>query len=326
MKKTYLKEVLQKYREGSISEEERKFLFSYYELFDAEPDVMAEMTSQQKSELKYDIHDAINRRIATDEKVKHNIRYMPLFRRIAAAVVIIFFSTLGFMYLLRQDNPATKSQVAAAQKKEHRLIHLPDGSIVVVSAGSKLDYPQSFETLASREVYLDGEAFFDIKHDSAKPFIVHTGKLQTTVLGTAFNVKAWASEADISVTVTRGRVKVGNKENTFAVIHPKEQLRYNKQQVKATVQRVDVSAALRWSEQDLVFDDVTVNEAARLLQDRFNIRVHFADDLIQSKRFTTIFLQGETMDQVLSRICEFNHAVYTFDKSTGTATIASIRK
>jgi ferric-dicitrate binding protein FerR (iron transport regulator) len=89
----------------------------------------------------------------------------------------------------------------------HRqLINLPDGSKVVLNANSKLEYPPGFSN-NTREVYLDGEAYFDIAHDPGKPFIVHTGSISTRVLGTAFNINAYRSQQFVEVTVTRVKWK-----------------------------------------------------------------------------------------------------------------------
>lgn len=83
---------------------------------------------------------------------------------------------------------------------------------------------------------------------------------------------------------------------------------------------------LDWKEQDLLFADVTVAEATELLEERFNVKISFNDEIIKSNRFTTTLLKGESLEQVLKSICEFNSAAYQYDKENATVIISSDNK
>src|SRR5207248_3097180 len=96
-----------------------------------------------------------------------------------------------------------------------RHIVLPDSSTVVLHAGSRLLFPEAF-SVNTREVTLVGEAYFDIVHREAQPFIIHTGQLKTTVLGTAFNIRAYDSSQEVMVSVTKGRVRVESGNQVLA--------------------------------------------------------------------------------------------------------------
>jgi len=201
---------------------------------------------------------------------------------------------------------------------------LPDGSRVILSYGSKLSYASSFDGLAKREVYLTGEAFFDIKHNNLKPFIVHTGKVATTVLGTAFDVKALPGEKTITVTVTRGRVKVSDQSRLLGIIVPNQQITYYKPKSNSIQSSINAGNYTGWiAHDDLYFEDVTFGEAAKVLEDRFKVKIQFADQPIQSKHFTTTFNRSASLDQALKSICEFNDAFYSYDKARTTITISS---
>ena len=116
----------------------------------------------------------------------------------AAAAVVLLLISAG--YILFNSHSETKPVYAVVAKAEivspdrptsyTRNLLLPDGSTIVLKAGSTVKYPDRF-TGSTREVELRGEAYFDIAHNKAKPFIIHTGTVTTTVLGTAFNIKAW---------------------------------------------------------------------------------------------------------------------------------------
>jgi ferric-dicitrate binding protein FerR (iron transport regulator) len=209
------------------------------------------------------------------------------------------------------------------KKNDNRLIHLPDGSVAIVMKGSKLTYPASFDGLKKREVYLEGEAYFDIKHNAGQAFIVHTGKLQTTVLGTAFNVKALKADKFIVVTVTRGKVSVGDKNKVFGTITPNQQIVFNKVQANSQMKQVDAADFACWQGQDLLLDDVTMEEASKLLKERFKVEILCADPKLQVNRFTTTFQYNESLDHVLNILCWFNNTTYSYDKENGIVTIGN---
>ncbi|WP_411274953.1 FecR family protein [Daejeonella sp.] len=324
MDKHYFLELLHRYLKDEATKEEHQFLLNYYNLFQSEPDVLALLSQEKKEELKSQMHTSIWQNISSAEQPDENVK--PIKRwlvRMVAAAILLAICTIGVFFL---RNESTKKQTVAAQvnqQKLNRLVRLPDGSTVIVSSGSKLNYPSSFDGLARREVYLEGQAFFDIKHNASKPFIVHTGQLETTVLGTAFNIKAFPGDIDITVTVTRGKVKVSDQNKTLGIILPRQQITCNKQKANSTLKTVDADTYLDWKAQDLLFDDVTVAEAAELLEERFNVNITFSDQLIKSNRFTTTFLKGESLEQVLKSICEFNDAVYQYDKEKATVIISN---
>lgn len=212
-----------------------------------------------------------------------------------------------------------RPSVNIAAVAEHRKINLPDGSIVVLNNGSTLEFPEQFLGM-SREVILKGEGYFDIRHDAEKPFIVHTGKISTTVLGTAFNVKAYDKENDVVVTVTRGKVIVKNEQKTLGIIVPNQQIVFNKVQMKSSIMPVLAKQTVEWQEKDLFFDDVTMEEAMLQLAKRFNITISFANEASKSCRFTATFLKGESLDEILQIITSFNHIAY--QKNAGEVMIS----
>lgn len=322
MDKHYFLELLHKYLKDEATNEEHQFLLSYYNLFQSDPDVLALLSQEKKEELKSQMHTTIWQNISRAEQLVENVKPMSV-RQIVAAAILLAICTIG-IFFMRNESAKNETVVAKVnQQKINRLVRLPDGSTVIISSGSKLNYPSSFDGLARREVYLEGQAFFDIKHNASKPFIVHTGQLETTVLGTAFNIKAFLGDIDITVTVIRGKVKVSDQNKTLGILLPHQQIICNKQKANPTLKTVDTDTYLDWKAQDLLFDDVTVAEAAELLEERFNVNITFSDQLIKSNRFTTTFLKGESLEQVLTSICEFNGAVYQYDKEKATLSISN---
>nr|WP_121270709.1 FecR domain-containing protein [Pedobacter schmidteae] len=250
-------------------------------------------------------------------KTKKAIRVSLLWPVTAAAVLLLAI----FIFFFKTSNipdGAQKNEIAninaggtlnVTAQNEHRKIKLPDGSIVILNNASTLEFPEVFSG-KTREVVLKGEGYFDIKHRNEQPFIVHTGKISTTVLGTAFNIRAFDKEKDVVVTVTRGKVMVKNENKMLGFIVPDQQIVFNKSQMTAALIPVTAREIVEWQGKDLFFDDVTMNEATAELSKRFNVKITFEN--VQSKdcRFTATFLRGENLDEILEVITSFNHITY----------------
>jgi transmembrane sensor len=326
MNKNYFIKLLRKYLKGESTKNEQIFVENYYELFQNESDILDTLSAQEKkafkTTLKEEIWSNINKSEETDKQVRPiNMRHVKL--AAAATIAVIFISSLYF--LLKTPAPKTLKPVATSITPEHKKNHvilLPDSSVVILSGDSKLKYPSSFDHLKTREVSLEGEAFFDIKHITLKPFIVHTGNLETKVLGTAFNIKAFPDEDNITVTVRRGRVSVNDQNKILGIITPNEQITYAKSKIKSSIQTVKNESYLTWRQEDLLIDNLTISGAAKLLEDRYNVKIIIIDNPdVESLRFTTTFSKNEPLDEVLSSICLFYGLGYTYNKEKSLVTL-----
>lgn len=338
MDKQYFIELLQKYRRGDITGEEKRFLEAYYELFQNEPDVLQSFSAAEKKEVKENLLKGIWDDIILNEKPATVVGMRrKRFWRIAAAAAVVtgmLWSVYVFKFSSKKDSPVAVANSMPEQKrnkeavstqpdhqKENRIIFLPDGSKVMLSAGSKLNYPSSFDGMDKREVFLDGEAFFDVRHNPAKTFVVRTGNIATAVLGTAFNIKAINGEKDIVVTVKRGKVRVSDNNKVLGVITPNQQITYDKQKIISVVSTVSNENYLNWQDKDLFIDNLTISEAAKLMEERYKVKISINDPEVKSLRFTTTFPKNEKLEQTLNSICLFNGLTYNYDKDKALVTI-----
>jgi transmembrane sensor len=232
-----------------------------------------------------------------------------LIRRAAIAASLLFAVACGGWWLTRQlpvTHPVAKAATAPAL---HQMIILPDGSMVTLNTGSKLNYPTVFNG-STRDVYLTGEAYFDVKHNNLQPFIVHSGVYATVVLGTAFNIKAYPAENSMAITVEKGKVKVENTNNkrSFGILVAGDQLVINKNTVTARIQKADVQKVLQWEKEELLFDNITFAEASVILSNRYGIELMFENERLRNCRFTCKFSSEDTVDEVLDVICTLTHA------------------
>lgn len=324
MDKQYFIQLLHKYLKGETTVEEDQLVVSYYNLFQSEPDVVAMLSDEEKSRLAGSMFAAIQQNIKVQDQRQARVITMKrwIYRGAAAAAVVFAVLLTSIFYLHKKPSLQDTADVVGNAKRQNRLLQLPDGSTVLLSDGSKLSYAPSFGQSGTRDVYLQGRAYFDIEHDPSRPFNVHTGDVKTTVLGTAFDVHTGNRDKQVIVTVTRGKVKVSNPQRTLDVITPDQQLVYDLHKDKAEKRVVEAASLLHWKdESDLFLDNVTFEEAVRVLEDRFSVSITFEDQQLKNSRFTTVLLKDENLEQIIKSICAFHNAVCQYDKNSSSLVI-----
>ncbi len=206
-------------------------------------------------------------------------------------------------------------------------VQLPDGSQVWINSVSKLTYGNSFKG-STREVFLEGEAYFDVVKDAAHPFIVHTSGIDIKVLGTAFNVKAYAKEPTIEATLIHGSIEVLNKEQPDApkiMLKPHEKLVYNKYQETAekkdgaivpqplldaasvkisplTKNIADTAITeIAWVYNKLSFEEERFEDLATRMERWYNLKINFETDRLKNYRISGSFV-NETAEEALNEL------------------------
>jgi ferric-dicitrate binding protein FerR (iron transport regulator) len=130
-------------------------------------------------------------------------------------------------------------------------------------------------------------------------------------LGTAFNVKAYPDQKEITVTVTRGKVKVSNSEKTIGVITPNESIAVNLNNNTYNQKKVNAEKAVEWKKEYLVFDDISMEDAATLIESKYHVNISFANEATRHCRISATFLNNERLEQVLSVVTTIIDANYT---------------
>ncbi len=200
-----------------------------------------------------------------------------------AASISILLALLGGLFYF---NHTEKNEAALAAEEvvmsskyvpfgQKSTIILSDGSKVKLNAGATLTYPEKFGQSKNREVYLSGEAFFEISRDTARPFLIKSKEVTTKVLGTSFNLKEKAGS--VSVTVLTGKVKVfteKDKEAKDAVfLKPGQQANYDPQSSKIEVSLVDLEAISAWKEDIIYFEHADFKEVTSRLEKWYGVKI-----------------------------------------------------
>jgi len=229
---------------------------------------------------------------------------------VAAGTLLLSVSTMTAWHY-SQKKPETPQPLYTVRKVPYGKkvqVQLPDKSMVWVNSGSSIKFPVSFDA-HKREIYLQGEAFFDVVHDKARPFIIHTGKVSTQVLGTAFDIKAYGNT--MSVTVARGKVSVGTPEKVLSVLIQDQAMNYSFRSNIASTRRVDASK-LKWMNGELTFNNTSLKEAAADIERWFDVQINFESvrPKLAERRFSATFLDHENIDQVLKVLGELSGFSY----------------
>ncbi len=317
-----LDELFDKYWYGAISDEEFR---NFWQLINEDAEGMV----SKKLEALWNEHDpAFNPAAKADrqkiiarilekgrerEAVFGRIHHRKTWPRYAAAATLILIVACSYFFFSGQPR-TTITSIKPQQAVNHkpaaytRNISLPDGSIVVLQAGSTLDYPARFSG-NTREVSLNGEAYFDIKHDADRPFIIHTDKIKTTVLGTAFDIRADGKK--VTVSVTRGKVKVENEKKLLAVLAPNQQITYNIPAALTEQQTVNAQQiVMDWTKQYMVFEGVSFASIAGTLNKRYGVNIEFKNPDLKQCMIVASFSGTETLDKVLEVLCTIRNVTY----------------
>lgn len=189
------------------------------------------------------------------------------------------------------------NELIVAVGGEYKL-RLADGTMVYLNSASKLKFPVNFAG-GKREVILEGEGYFDVTADAARPFLVHTSTVEVSVLGTSFNVMAYTGDPRTEVTLVTGKVnvKVGECQE---ILRPAQQLVLNNRNQQYEVKTVDVSAYVDWKEGIMNFTAMPLEELCGRLSRWYHVRFVFAQDDLKRLKFSGAVQRNDDMGYILT--------------------------
>lgn len=193
----------------------------------------------------------------------------------ASVFLLLLLSGFGiYQYYTVYSNPTvyTALHISKGEKKQ---IILSDGTKVILNAGSYLRYPSSFAGEKQRVIEMNGEGFFEVKRDESKPFIVQTKDASVKVLGTSFNMKAYDSDEQISVSVQTGKVQV-DVSDAMTRLLPNEQLMYDRRNGEFHKRNEDVKRVTSWIKGGLYFNRTPIYSVIKELERIYDCEIEFA--------------------------------------------------
>ena len=236
---------------------------------------------------------------------------------VAAAVAIFFTATWLSDYRMQKDL-SRNLITATALPGQIVSMGLPDGTSVQLNSGATMYYPAMFKG-KEREVRLEGEAFFEVAHDSKKPFIVKTFASDIKVLGTKFNVNADRNAGEFSVTLAEGSVQVSSLADPGRIIVMKPDEKVYMADGKLMVKRTKVKDEIRWKDGIIDIDGLDFDELIDKLEMAFGVDIVIDRETLPEFKYTGGRLRvSDGIEYALNVLGNGSDFTWSKDFRTGT--------
>ncbi len=305
-------EIIVKYLNNECSEGEQVLVEAWYKSFENNPDGISDLSENDRDELIQKVRKNIDRQI-NPIKLYTPPRWVWYAASMAAMLLIVF----GLSFYWNSDSvnnlAKIKSEIPLSDWAKYEnssakilKIALPDGSTVWLQPKTQLSYNQSDRVY--RQVNLKGEAFFDVKRDEARPFLIYAGKMTTKVLGTSFNVKAYPETEKFEVSVVTGKVSVTNDSEKEVFVTPKQQVVLENKSDVLTINELPKDKTFYWELSSLTFDNTSMQNVVNNVEQNFNVTIHL-NPALKNCRLSGNFDQ-EHLATILEIICKSVDAEY----------------
>jgi transmembrane sensor len=291
------KELLEKYLLGEANAEEHKLIDKWYYSFKTQ----TPHDQTTRDELEREIFQEIAAHIhaAKNKPVLQLVSYLKY------AAVILLISALGIAMWAWSKNNQSRNEfaVAATLTGQSKKIMLTDGSVILLSPLSKVKYPLRFTSGKRTVQLLEGQAFFDIHHETQRPFrVLLPNGLYTHVLGTSFTISAFQQSERIEVAVHSGKVAVGDDKKVLGILVKGELLLYHKSTGLTMVKQAPKPV------RELSFSGSSMLEVIRELENAYGIKIGLqAGAKLEKLKFTGTFTTNQPPEKVLWLLSRIHH-------------------
>ncbi len=298
--KEYIAELLKRYRQGLATDEEKTWIAQWlYKLDALEQSPTNEFVEQQREQSKEELK-AYFFPVANRHKKIFSITSIVA---VAASILLVMFA--GWWYF-KQPSTITETaqsivlnevKTAAGQMKR---ITLSDGTQIVLNNKSSLKYPTHF-TDSTRQVYLDGEAFFEVSRNTKQPFIVESNSLHVRVLGTSFNVRSYKEDHSATVSVATGKVGVSTLQNREQQLVSGEEILLDKRSDRFTKSGISSKDIGSWQQGRLIFKDEKLSEITAQLARKFNVQFEYKNPELKEKALN-LRIENQPLSTILKAL------------------------
>lgn len=323
--------LLERYYAGNCTPEEEEWVTRWLAESTLHPsnpwhDLSEEQRQRYVDQLYMDIvHTTRGASIEPSIAPKRRVRRMAWLGGVAASICLL---TVAYLWIPKDDadTGASSWEVAAAAAGEKKKLQLADGTMVWLQGGSELHYPADFGK-EERQVRLDGEAYFDVAHQAERPFIVRAGDMETEVLGTAFNIEAFAALDRKTVSLIEGSIAVrvrdhaGVQQGSEIVLSPMEAVVFHTATNELARSDLPVfGTAEDFKAGNIQFDETPLDEVLFRLEAAYGVEIHVDQMLASQHKITGDFLTSESIDDVIRSIARTAGAHYQRDGRSITIT------
>lgn len=291
--------LLEKFFSGQSTEEENNVLSKIFK--DGGEDIFDEYCRRKWAENDCRIPTSVKARIRQSLFTKMpRVKWR---RVIASASAVLAAAVILFMCMLwsrPSENAAPEIFEIVAERGQKSSVTLPDGSRVMINSASTISYTSDYN-VKERNVFLSGEAYFDVASNADIPFVVHADKVSVTALGTEFNVKAYAEDPYVVTTLVEGGVRT-EAGTQYELLTRAQEAIYNKEaDVLLAYDVKDISRAVPWIRNELLFENESLADIAVTLERMYNVTIVFEDEAAKGYSYTGL-IRNNSLQNVLELI------------------------
>lgn len=284
MKYVKIKRLFRRYLADKADPEERIQIEDWYDKLEKREPIQLSVAEEKR--LEEDMWQRLEPMLSAPQR---RPRRLYIYVSVAASIALLVFA--GIIYFKRGDS--AKKDIASAERSfkdyytrtgERKQLRLEDGSVIAMNSATHVRVYLDFSV--SRRVELtDGEAFFDVQHDPAHPFMIRSGKVTTQVLGTSFNIRAYKEMENIAVSVVQGKVQVSDDKHALGILEKQQKLVFNQQRATYDIEHFteDVSA---WKNGKLIIKNASFDDMALLMEKNYGITLLTENAAVRKKKFT----------------------------------------
>lgn len=301
-----LDRVLKRYMEGKSDAEETRMIEDWLNSDWKKSEEWDSMDEASRNKLLAHLYEEVQQTIRSKKKIipiTHRSSW-----RLAGSIAAMLLLVCGLYFtwpsLLDLIDPVVYKQVSVSTGKMKKLV-LADGTQLWLNSGSSLKYPERFSR-KNREVYLEGEAYFEVAHRADNPFIVHTGQLKTKVLGTVFNITAYEGRQAVKVVLLSGKVEVSKEkpgEEDSLILLPSQAATYQKN--GGSLVKTDEKYTGQysgWKEGKLIFNDTPMTEVLERLSISYNMKFELENEKLKGCKITGTFSTHQKPEEIIKSI------------------------
>lgn len=291
--------LLEKFFSGQSTEEENNVLSKIFK--DGGEDIFDEYCRRKWAENDCRIPTSVKARIKQSLFTKMpRVKWR---RVIASASAVLAAAVILYMCMLwsrPSENAAPEIFEIVAERGQKSSVTLPDGSCVMINSASTISYTSDYN-VKERNVFLSGEAYFDVASNADIPFVVHADKVSVTALGTKFNVKAYAEDPYVVTTLVEGGVRT-EAGTQYELLTRAQEASYNKEaDVLLAYDVKDISRAVPWIRNELLFENESLADIAVTLERMYNVTIVFEDEAAKGYSYTGL-IRNNSLQNVLELI------------------------
>ena len=306
---THIHALFKRYFEGTASDRERRIVdtLKVTETEENNPLVTDEMMEQDRDW----VYNKLSRQFGFNTNKKETgipVRYLFHWGTLTAATLLVTVLAGWWLFAGKWNREAQEYTLVAAcvvrgEPGSTEEVSLEDGSKVYLNRGTKVYTRQDGFNERQREVWVEGEAFFEVQKNPSRPFIVHTGNIHTTVLGTSFNVRA-EKDHPVEVTVVTGKVNVAHHpesqegSRSHLDLLPGQQASFDLATEKFTARTVDLDVYFSWKPDKLLFNEVSFAKAIAMLERRYSVNIELKQSALEHCEITGEH-EGTDVEEVL---------------------------